>query len=101
MVTQTVKNWPAIGGRPGFDLWVGEIPWRRKWLPTPIFLPAESHGLRSLAGYCPWGCRELDAANTHTLIYLSLYVAHMYVLHRLMYLHVYRFFFLLEKVPDK
>ena len=29
--------------------------WRRKWQPTPAFLPRESHGLRSLAGYCPWG----------------------------------------------
>ena len=29
--------------------------WRRKWLPTPVFLPGESHGWRSLAGYSPWG----------------------------------------------
>ena len=34
--------------------------WRRKWQPTPIFLPGESHGQRSLAGYSPWGCKELD-----------------------------------------
>ena len=31
--------------------WVGKIPWRRKWQPTPVFLPGESHGQRSLAGY--------------------------------------------------
>ena len=31
--------------------------WRRKWQPTPVFLPGESHGQRSLAGYCPWGHR--------------------------------------------
>ena len=37
----------------GFDSWVGKIPWRRAWLPTPIFLPGESHGQRSLAGYSP------------------------------------------------
>ena len=36
--------------RPGFDPWVGKIPWRRKWQPTPGFLPGESHGRRSLAG---------------------------------------------------
>ena len=35
--------------RPGFDPWVRKIPWRRKWQPTPIFLPGESHGWRSLA----------------------------------------------------
>ena len=35
-------------GRPGFDPWVGKIPWRRKWQPTPVFLRGESHGQRSL-----------------------------------------------------
>ena len=34
-----------------FDPWVGKIHWRRKWQPTPVFLPGESHGQRSLAGY--------------------------------------------------
>ena len=34
--------------RPGFDPWVRKIPWRRKWQPTPVFLPGESHGQRSL-----------------------------------------------------
>ena len=37
--------------RPGFDPWVGKIPWRRKWQPTPVFLPEKSHGQRSLVGY--------------------------------------------------
>ena len=41
--------------RPAFDPWVEKIPWRRKWQPTPVFLPGESHGQRSLAGYSPWG----------------------------------------------
>ena len=40
--------------RHGFDSWVGKIPWRRKWQPTPVFLPGETHGERSLAGYSPW-----------------------------------------------
>ena len=35
-----------------------EIPWRRKWQPTPVFLLGESHGWRSLAGYSPWGRKE-------------------------------------------
>ena len=47
--------------RRGFHPWVRKIPWRRKWQPTPVFLPAKSHGQRSLVGYSPWGCKELDA----------------------------------------
>ena len=39
--------------RCGFDLWVGKIPWRKSWQPTPVFLPGESHGQRSLADYSP------------------------------------------------
>ena len=46
--------------RHGFDPWVGKIPWRRKWQPTPVFLPGESHGRRGLAGYSPWGRKESD-----------------------------------------
>ena len=42
-------------GRPGFILWVGKIPWRRKRLPTPVFWPGEFHGL-----YSSWGHKELD-----------------------------------------
>ena len=38
----------------GFDPWVRKIPWRRAWQPTPVFLPEEPHGQRSLAGYSPW-----------------------------------------------
>ena len=40
------------------DPWVGKIPWRRACQPTPVFLPGESHGQRSLAGYCPQGSKE-------------------------------------------
>ena len=36
----------------------GKIPWRRKWQPTPAFLPGRSHGQRGLAGYSPWGHKE-------------------------------------------
>ena len=38
----------------------GKIPWRREWLPSPAFLPGDFHGKRSLAGYSPWGGKELD-----------------------------------------
>ena len=46
--------------RHWFDPWVGKIPWRRAWQPTPVFLPGESHGQRSLAGYSPQGHKELN-----------------------------------------
>ena len=39
---------------------VWKIPWRRKWLPTPVFLSGESHGQRSLVGYSPWSRKDLD-----------------------------------------
>ena len=43
-----------------FDPWVGKIPWRTKWQPTPVFSPEESHGWRSLVGYSPRGRKESD-----------------------------------------
>ena len=52
-VAPMVRNLPANAGRckrQGFHPWVGKIPWRRAWQPTPVFLPGESHGLRALAG---------------------------------------------------
>ena len=45
-------------GRPGFNPWVRKIPWRRKWQPTPVFLPGKFHGQRSLVGYNPWSRKE-------------------------------------------
>ena len=41
--------------RHRFYPWVGKMPWRRAWQPTPVFFPGESHGQRSLAGHSPWG----------------------------------------------
>ena len=52
--------------RPGFDPWIGKIPWSRKWQPAPVFLPGEFHGQRSLVGCSPWGHRESDTAE-HTI----------------------------------
>ena len=46
--------------RHRFDPWVGKIPWRRAWKPTPVFMPGKSHGQRSLAGYSPWHLPESD-----------------------------------------
>ena len=41
--------------------------WRRKWQPSPVFLPGEFHGWRSLVGYGPWGCKESDMTERLTL----------------------------------
>ena len=55
-----IKNPPANAGDSEFDPWIRKMPWRRKWPPTPAFLPGKSHGQRSLAGDSPYGCKELD-----------------------------------------
>ena len=44
----------------GFSPWVGKMPWRRAWQPTPVFLPGEAHGQRNLVGHSPWGPKEPD-----------------------------------------
>ena len=64
-VALVIKNLPADAGDvrdSGFDPWVRKIPWRRKWQPTPVFLPGKSHRQRSLAGYSPWGPKESDTS---------------------------------------
>ena len=70
----SVKESTCQCRRLRFNPWVGKIPWRRKWQPTPVFLPGESHRLRSWAGYSPWDCKELDRTehtHTHTVIFWS------------------------------
>ena len=52
-----------LGSRPGFNPWVRKILWRTEWPPTPVFLPGELHGQRSLASYIPWGHKESDTAD--------------------------------------
>ena len=65
-----VKNLPAntedaeeVGSIPGW-----KIHWRRKWLPTPVFLSGKSPGQRSLVGHSPWDCKESDIAE-HVCIF--------------------------------
>ena len=45
--------------RHAFNLWVGKIPWRRKWQPTPVFLPGKTYGQRSLESYSPQGYKRV------------------------------------------
>ena len=58
-----VKNLPAT---LRFDPWVGKIPWRNKWQPTPVILPGEFHGQRSMVGYSLWGGKESDTTERLT-----------------------------------
>ena len=69
-MAESVKNPPTMQEtqEKGFDTWVGKIPWRRKWQSTPVFLPGEFHGQRSLASCSLWGRKEPDMteATEHT-----------------------------------
>ena len=56
VIENLVANAGDMGSIPGSR----RFPWRRTWHPTPVFLPGESHGQRSLAGYGPKGCKESD-----------------------------------------
>ena len=56
-----VLSWASVGLNSSKS-------WRRKWQPTPVFLPRESHGQRSLAGYSPWGRKESDTTEQLLLL---------------------------------
>ena len=76
-----VKNLPASVGDTGDSdsIWVGKMPWRRKWQPTPVFLPGESHGERRLEGYNPCGHKESDMTeqmSMHTYTCYHCYLTH-------------------------
>ena len=77
----TESNCNDLDRKPTFDPWVGKIPWRREWLPSPVSLPGESHGQRSLAG-SSWGHKELDMSTSTQVFTLSP-----------CYLFIYLFFF--------
>ena len=57
--------------RHGFNPWVGKIPWKRKWQPTPVFLLGISQGWRSLAGYSPWDRKE-SGMTEHAYMHISI-----------------------------
>ena len=54
--------------RPRLDPWVEKIPWKKDWLPTPVFLPGELHGQRSLVFHSLWSYKESDMTEELTLI---------------------------------
>ena len=59
---ESACNAGGLGLIPG----LGRFPWRRKWQPTPVFLPGEFHGQRSLAGYSPWGRKSRTRLSDET-----------------------------------
>ena len=94
--------------RPKFEPWVGKIPWRRKWQPTPVLLLGEFHGQRSLVGDSPWGHKESDIIDIFSKcplkICTSLYHgAHQqyqnYMLH--IYIFLLHLLFLMQRQSSK
>ena len=99
--------------RLGFDPCVSKIPQWREWLPTPVFMPRESHGQRSLVGYSPWGHKELDTteqiihvlfpfcllfsgcfcSSSYSFVFLLLSSFVVWWLSLLLYLHFFLFIF--------
>ena len=61
----------SLGRKDLEEGWVGKISWRRACQPTPVFLPGESHGQRSLVGYSPWDHKELYTTERAYLTILS------------------------------
>ena len=71
LVAQAVKSICLQCRRPRLDPWVKKIPWRRRWQPTAVLLPGESHGWKSLVGYNPWGRKESDTTERLHFHFLS------------------------------
>ena len=55
--------------RHGFDPCIRKIPWKRRWQPTPVFLPGKSRGQRSLMGYSPWSCKRVLVTNKQNTLF--------------------------------
>ena len=87
--SQTWLKWPSRHPhcrRPGFDPWIGKIPCKREWQPTPVFLPGEFHGQKSLAGYSPWGHEVWDTTERLTLLLFNKAVMDFTGLHSMIHL---------------
>jgi len=76
--------------RYSFDSWVGKTPWRRKWQPTPVFLPGKSPGQRNLVGYGPWSQKrighDLATKYTHTHTHTHTYTHTHFTLRPLLHI---------------
>jgi len=67
-VTPLVAHGKEFPCQCRFNSWILKIPWRRKWQPSPVFLPGKFHGQRSLVGYSSWNCKELDTTKHSTTL---------------------------------
>ena len=74
--------------RCGLNPWVRKMPWRRKWQPTPVFLPGIFHSQRSLAGYSPWGRRELDTTEHISVTWKPYFGTKLWIHHLPVLLHL-------------
>ena len=84
--------------RHGFDPWVGKISWRRAWKSTPVFVPGEFYGERSLVGYSPWGHKELDMTETTEHAHENTYIyTHTYV-YPIGYIFIYKLSIYINKL---
>ena len=90
LVAQMVKNSLVMQGT-WVNTWVGKIPWRRQRLPTLVFLPGEFHGQRNLAGYSPWGQKELDMTEGFHLLSLFMSIELVMPSNHLMLCHPFHF----------
>ena len=81
-MAQTVNNLPEMQETQVLSL-VWEDPWKREWQPTTVFLPEETHGQRSLAGYISWSCRGLGTTN------IFLFIRHLISLHIIMLKNIF------------
>ena len=75
--------------RCGFDPWVEKTLWSRKWQPSPVFLPRESHEQKSLVGYSPWGCRKSDTTEWVNTQYAIVYMYYISFIHSSKQIHSY------------
>ena len=78
----SVKNPACSAGDLGHIPRLRKMPWRREWLPTPVFLPGGLHGQRSLAGYSAWGLNKSDTTEPLTLAlsftFIYVFLQHFY-----------------------
>ena len=84
LMVRTVKNLPAVW-ETWVNPWVEKIPWRREWQPTPVFLPGEFHGQRSLVGYSSWSCKALDMTEWLTYTHINIKI------NKILYIYLYTF----------
>ena len=83
--------------RSRINPWVGKIPWKREWQPTPVFLPGKSHGQRSLVSYTLWICRvRHDWAHTDFISFWLIYPSSISFCKNNMHIFSYSLNFLLE-----